>query len=71
MPTSNRTCAAPRGVKRVVVSIYIPEDLARNLKRVARAEDRSVSSFITRALADLRDPQVVAAPKPAEPSQAL
>lgn len=67
MAVSNRTCAAPRGVKRVTVAIYIPEDLARNLKVAARTEDRSVSSFITRALADLRDPQLA---ESTEPSQA-
>lgn len=69
MTVSNRTCAAPRGPKRVITSVYLPEDLVRNLKKAALQEDRSVSSFITWRFADLRDPRPAGDPQPAEPSQ--
>lgn len=71
MTASNRTPTSPRGVERVTVALYLPVDLVRNLRRVAAAEDRSVSSFVTRALADLRDPAAGEQAETTEPTPAV
>lgn len=70
MPNTDRIPTSPSGIQRQPLCLYLPVDLVKALKRVAREEDRSVSSFVTRALGDLRDPQPISEPQAAEPSQA-